>query len=76
MAKLLVLSLKRANAFRDALIARGVAAERLVAAGKAGVRPIASNALSKGRLRNRRVELHALSANQTDEETVEAASAP
>ncbi len=76
MAQLLVLSLKRANAFRDALIARGVAAERLIAAGKAGVRPIASNALSKGRLRNRRVELYTLSADQSGEETEETSSAP
>lgn len=56
------LSEKRANAIRDALIERGIDDDRLVAEGKGGARPIASNALSKGRLRNRRIELHVLPA--------------
>lgn len=61
-AQQLSLSEKRANAVREALIARGIDADRLVAEGKGGKRPIASNALTKGRLRNRRIELHVLSA--------------
>jgi outer membrane protein OmpA-like peptidoglycan-associated protein len=48
---------------RDALIARGVPAERLHTRGFAARRPIADNSTESGRARNRRIEFHALSAN-------------
>jgi OmpA-OmpF porin, OOP family len=48
---------------RDALIARGVPAERLRTRGFGARRPIADNLTESGRARNRRIELHALSAN-------------
>jgi outer membrane protein OmpA-like peptidoglycan-associated protein len=51
------LSERRANAVRDALIAEGVAAERLVAKGIGESNPIASNASKSGRQQNRRVEI-------------------
>ena len=53
----LALSKARAESVRQALIERGVDKSRLVAEGKGGAMPIASNALSKGRERNRRIEL-------------------
>ena len=57
------LSEARAAAVRDALIARGVPAERLRTRGFAARRPIADNLSESGRARNRRIEFHALSAN-------------
>jgi outer membrane protein OmpA-like peptidoglycan-associated protein len=57
------LSQARAAAVRDALIARGVPAERLRAQGFAARRPIADNGTESGRARNRRIEFHAVSAN-------------
>jgi len=54
----LVLSAKRANAVRDALIALGVPPARLVARGLGESRPIAPNTNSSGRAQNRRVELN------------------
>ena len=54
------LSLKRAEAVRQALIARGVAAERLTAEGLGPARPIATNATPDGRGQNRRVEVYLL----------------
>jgi outer membrane protein OmpA-like peptidoglycan-associated protein len=57
------LSQARAAAVRDALIARGVPAERLRAQGFAARRPIADNLTESGRARNRRIEFHAVSAN-------------
>jgi hypothetical protein len=56
------LSEARAAAVRDALIARGVPAERLRAAGFGASRPIADNSSEEGRARNRRIEFHAVSA--------------
>jgi outer membrane protein OmpA-like peptidoglycan-associated protein len=56
------LSEARAGAVRDALIARGVPAERLRAAGFGASRPIADNGSEEGRARNRRIEFHAVSA--------------
>jgi outer membrane protein OmpA-like peptidoglycan-associated protein len=53
------LSEARATAVRDALIARGVPAERLRAQGFGARRPIADNATEAGRARNRRIEFHA-----------------
>src|SRR5204863_8924803 len=56
------LSQARAAAVRDALIARGVPAERLRARGFAARRPIADNTTESGRARNRRIEFHVVSA--------------
>ncbi len=51
------LSGERAAAVRTNLIARGIAAERLSAAGYGAARPIATNATAAGREQNRRIEL-------------------
>jgi OOP family OmpA-OmpF porin len=53
----LVLSLARANSVKRYLTQRGVAAKRLKVVGYGESQPIASNATSAGRARNRRVEL-------------------
>lgn len=50
------LSLARANAVRDYLISRGIAADRLTARGYGSSEPVASNATAAGRAQNRRVE--------------------
>jgi hypothetical protein len=51
------LSLERANSIKAALVARGIVAGRLLAAGAGQNRPIASNETDQGRALNRRVEL-------------------
>ena len=51
-------SLKRAEAVREYLIKKGVAADRLKAIGFGSNQPIASNDTKSGRQRNRRVEFH------------------
>ncbi|MEM6944559.1 MAG: OmpA family protein, partial [Pseudomonadota bacterium] len=53
----IALSRRRAEAVRDALVASGVAANRLEAHGIGWLAPIASNGSPEGRARNRRVEL-------------------
>jgi outer membrane protein OmpA-like peptidoglycan-associated protein len=58
------LSRARAAAVRDALIARGIPAERLEARGFGSARPIVSNHTAKGRARNRRIEFHAVAAGR------------
>lgn len=51
------LSQQRAQAVRDALVARGIQADRLSANGFGPDRPLADNADEDGRAKNRRVEL-------------------
>lgn len=53
----LSLSLRRAEAVRDALIGRGIAASRIVVSGEGAAAPVASNDDAAGRARNRRVEV-------------------
>lgn len=53
----LQLSERRAKAFVDALVKRGVAANRLAAVGVGPLIPVASNDTPEGRAQNRRVEL-------------------
>ena len=57
-----VLSQKRAEAVRDALVQDGVSAERLTAVGLGKDRPVADNDTAEGRARNRRVEIVVLGA--------------
>lgn len=52
-----VLSQRRAEAVRDALVARGVDAGRITAIGRGEDAPLDSNATPEGRARNRRVEV-------------------
>lgn len=52
-----VLSDERANAVRDALIARGVSPDRITAQGLGARYPIAANDTEMGRQENRRVEI-------------------
>lgn len=51
------LSLRRAEAVRAAMIARGVPPERLLAAGMGQNQPVGDNATEDGRARNRRIEI-------------------
>lgn len=51
------LSLNRANAVRDYLVVRGVAAEKITAVGMGSSRPIADNGTAENRANNRRVEI-------------------
>ena len=51
------LSLQRADAVRDYLVSRGVAANRITVDGRGAREPIASNDTDAGRARNRRVEI-------------------
>jgi OOP family OmpA-OmpF porin len=51
------LSAARAESVRQYLISKGVAADRLTAAGFGPSKPIASNKTAAGRAQNRRVEL-------------------
>lgn len=51
------LSRRRAEAVRAALIQRGVAPSRLIAAGYGSARPIGDNAAEEGRALNRRIEI-------------------
>jgi OOP family OmpA-OmpF porin len=55
------LSQKRADAVRDYLIQRGIAADRLASKGYGPEFPIGNNATPEGRARNRRVEFKLLS---------------
>lgn len=51
------LSERRANAVKQYLISKGVAADRIYTEGKGKADPIASNATAEGRAKNRRVEV-------------------
>ncbi len=63
----LVLSQRRAEAVRDYLIKKGVAAQRLEAKGFGQERPIAPNNTTKGRATNRRVEFITTSGEGTQQ---------
>jgi OOP family OmpA-OmpF porin len=52
----LALSLRRAEAVRDFMAARGIDAARLSVAGHGETQPLVSNATPEGRAVNRRVE--------------------
>jgi uncharacterized repeat protein (TIGR01451 family) len=54
------LSLMRAEAVREYLVASGIEADRLVIEGRGAADPVAPNATAAGRARNRRVEIKAL----------------
>ena len=51
------LSLRRAEAVRQALIRRGLPPERLISEGRGAGTPIADNTSAAGRARNRRIEI-------------------
>jgi outer membrane protein OmpA-like peptidoglycan-associated protein len=51
------LSVGRANAIRDLLVAAGVDTSRITTAGHGADKPIASNDTDEGRAKNRRTEL-------------------
>lgn len=51
------LSLRRANAVRDYLIGKGIAADRLITKAYGESQPVADNDTEEGRSKNRRVEL-------------------
>ncbi len=55
------LSLDRANAVKETLVAQGVAADRISTAGYGQDRPVASNDSDAGRAQNRRLELNVTS---------------
>ncbi|SFC45413.1 Outer membrane protein OmpA [Polaromonas sp. OV174] len=52
------LSFDRANAARDYLVSRGVAAQRIATDGRGSREPVADNSTPAGRSKNRRVEIY------------------
>jgi outer membrane protein OmpA-like peptidoglycan-associated protein len=54
----LKLSAKRAQAVKNYLVKKGIAATRITSEGFGDAKPIANNAIPAGRAKNRRVELH------------------
>jgi outer membrane protein OmpA-like peptidoglycan-associated protein len=65
----LELSQLRAQAVLDALVDRGVAADRLTAVGFGEQFPIADNTSGEGKARNRRIEMHVLPAGTSSAPT-------
>ena len=65
-----ILSEGRANAVRDELIKRGIAAGRIEAEGKGETEPIADNATEEGRAKNRRVEFTITATGDEDIEQI------
>ena len=61
-----ILSEGRANAVRNDLIQRGVAAERMTAEGKGEKEPVADNDTEEGRQLNRRVEFVIIDVGDKD----------
>ena len=59
-----VLSRNRALAVRNALIARQVEPDRLIAEGYGATRPISGNTTPEGRARNRRIEIRVVRATE------------
>jgi OOP family OmpA-OmpF porin len=53
------LSERRANALRDYLVSRGIAASRITTRSHGKADPVASNATGEGRAQNGRVEITA-----------------
>ena len=51
------LSRRRAEALMNALIQKGISADRLIAEGKGSTQPITTNDTEEGRAQNRRVEV-------------------
>jgi len=62
------LSESRADAVKTALVAKGIAAERIVAVGKGEAAPVASNDTAAGRQQNRRVEI--IISNPSDNQKI------
>ena len=52
------LSMDRANAARNYLMSRGVAAQRIATDGRGSREPVADNSSAQGRAKNRRVEIY------------------
>lgn len=69
------LSQQRADAVREYLISRGVAADQMTAKGYGETQPVADNSSEEGRAQNRRVVLH-VTDNPGDVEVKEAQPVP